>query len=400
MRVVHISSSDSGGAGIAARRLNDALNDAGIDSKLLCVHKTTRNRNIVKYDVPITAKLLTHSHIPIGQNKYLNHLSKYEDAYEAVSFPESFFDISEHPLVKQADIINLHWVGSILNYKLFFSRVKRPIVWTLHDMNPFLGIAHYMGDLNKNDQFREIEKKVCRLKNQAISRHPQVHVVNLCDWMRQYSAHSQAFSNRDHSIIPNSINTNLFKYRDKLACRKILDINPKDRVLLFCAQSVHNQRKGFDLLLNALDRIRKDVVLAIIGDVDGLTFTRHSRCRLFGSINNELMMSVIYSAADLFVLPSREDNLPNTMVESLCCGTPVISFSNGGMKNVIDDNFSGKLVTEQSSEALSDAINEMFSSTTTMDSQSISRHAANMFSPTKQAQEYISLYNDLMKRAI
>lgn len=396
MKVVHISSSDSGGAGIAARRLNDALNNVGIDSKLLCVHKSTSSKNIEQYRIPLGAKILTHTHFPIGQNKYLNSLSKYECEYEAVSFPEAFFDISDNELVKNADVINLHWVGSILNYKRFFSHVKQPIVWTLHDMNPFLGIAHYMGDLNKNVGFKHIEDKVLRMKYQAVSRHERIHVVTLCDWMRQYSTCSRVFYSRPHSTIPNSINTDIFNRRDKQACRKALNLSPEDKIILFCAQSIHNHRKGFDLLLSALKRIPSNTVLAIIGAADNLKLPSDLKHVIFGSVNNELLLSIIYSASDLFVLPSREDNLPNTMVEALCCGAPVVAFSNGGMRDVIEDNISGILVREQSAEALAKAINQVLFSTSTFNNQGISDKARELFHPVRQANEYISLYQSLL----
>lgn len=397
MKVVHISSSDTGGAGIAAKRLNDALNNAGVDSTLLCVHKSTSGHKIVQHQIPISAKLLTHSHLPIGQNKYLNHISEFEQAYEAVSFPEAFYDLSDNELVKQADIINLHWVGSILNYKQFFAKTTQPIVWTLHDMNPFLGIAHYMGDLNKNRGFKTIEDKVAHIKYNAISKHQNVHVVNLCDWMKGFSMNSKVFSSRSHSIIPNSIDIGTFTHRDKTACRKALNLNPDDKIVLFCAQSAHNHRKGFDLLLNALKMLKSDIVLAIVGDAENIQLPCNLRHIGFGSVHNELMMSIIYSASDLFVLPSREDNLPNTMVESLCCGTPVVSFSNGGMKNVIADNISGKLIDEQSAQALAEAINGMLSSMNTINNAEISSNARAIFQPSQQANEYISLYNSLLK---
>ena len=395
MKVVHISSGDSGGAGIAARRLNRALNDAGIESRLLCLHKTSIDETVVQFKVPIYNKLLIHSHLPIGQNKYLNQ-TEINQKYEAVSYPEALYDISEHPLVKEADIINLHWVGNVLNYKKFFLKVKQPIVWTLHDMNPFLGIAHYMGDYQKNIAYRTLENKVARIKYLAISNHNNINVVNLCDWMKHFSESSKVFKDRKHWVIPNSVDTNVFKLRDKIACRKILDIPTDARVIFFCAQSLNNPRKGFDLLLDALKKIEHECILLIVGSTNVLSLPEKVSSIGFESIRDELTMSLFYSAADLFLLPSREDNLPNTMVESLCCGTPVISYSNGGMRDIIKDKKSGLLVPEHTSWAFAEAINVALDSLSNYDNCKIASDYSKIFAPTKQACEYISLYKSLM----
>lgn len=396
MKVVHISSGDSGGAGIAAKRLNRALNDADVESKLLCLHKTSKDETVIKFNVPIYNKLLIHSHLPIGQNKYLNSITEIDRVYEVVSFPEALFDISEHPLVKDADIVNLHWVGNILNYKKFFSKIKQPIVWTLHDMNPFLGIAHYMGDYNKNITYRKLEDKVAQIKYQAISNHRNLQIVNLCNWMKQYSMNSIVFKDRHHSIVPNSIDTKVFNLRNKEACRRALGIPSDVRVVLFCAQAIGNQRKGFDLLLGALKKINQKCLLTTVGSTKGLNLPNGMNCKHFGTVRDELTMSIIYSASDLFLLPSREDNLPNTMVESLCCGTPVISYSNGGMRDVVKNKQSGILVDEQTSDAFADAINQALCSLSDYDSQKIASKYSKMFDPTKQANEYISIYKSLI----
>lgn len=398
MKVVHISSSDSGGAGIAARRLNDALCSQGVDSKLLCLHKSFKSKNVIQYQVPLISKLLLHSHLPIGQNLFLNSLSNFEKKYETVSFPKALFDISKCKEVEEADIINLHWVGNMLNYHNFFKNVKKPIVWTLHDMNPFLGIAHYQGDLKRNDELHDIESRIARYKEDSINQHPNIHIVNLCNWMKEYSQSSEVFSAREHHIIPNSIDQNIYKPYNRDYCRDILGL-PKDKqILMFCAQGVLNQRKGFDILINALSYIDRDCFLAIVGDSSKIKLPFDLDHKLLGTIGDDLHMAMLYSAADAFILPSREDNLPNTMVESLSCGTPVISFSNGGMKDIITSDDYGTLVTEQTPQALGIGINHTLKDLTRFKRGLISNYAIKLFNPQNQAESYMQLYQQILNR--
>lgn len=399
MKVVHISSSDSGGAGIAAQRLNKALCDIGVDSRLLCVHKSSGASNVEQFKIPLSRKLLYHSRLPIGQNKFFRHLHDYECSYEAVSFPLALYDISDSEIVKNADIINLHWVGNVLNYPRFFSTVKKPIVWTLHDMNPFMGIAHYIGDCIKNQKFNKLEDKIEKIKFDAISKSTNLTVVNLCEWMWNYSSNSKMFKTRHHVIIPNSINIETFNIKEKQAARKLLGLPLEEKVLLFCAQSINNQRKGFDLLLEALNYLKHPCTLAIVGSADNIIFPKGISMRFFGTVHDELLMSMIYAASDAFILPSREDNLPNTMLESLSCGTPVISFANGGMSDVITNRENGLLVFEQTGKALADCINQYlsFDDAELFNRNEISLKAHEMFNPNKQANAYLSLYRDLLK---
>lgn len=398
-KVLHIASGNSGGAGIAAKRLNSALIDAGIDSHMLCLNKTGNDHNVTQIKIPVISKILAHTPIPIKQNKYKKLGQEVYSRYEAVSFPEALFDISNHPLVKKADIINLHWMGCILNYPAFFKNVRKPIVWTLHDMNPFLGIAHYQGDLKKNIQYSNIEHKVNDLKIKSYNRHDSITIVNLCKWMFDYSSKSEAFSKRKHVIIPNSIDTKTFKLQDKHLLRQVLGIPDQHPVIMFCSQTVSNPRKGFDLLLEALPNLNGKYTIVTVGNTQNLPHVDNTDIFSFENIVDERLLSMIYSASDIFVLPSREDNLPNTMLESLCCGTPVIAFSNGGMKDVIRNNENGLIVEEQNSTALASAINYMIYNIDKFNSSKISNYARDIFSPTNQAEAYNELYLSILRNS-
>lgn len=396
-KVLHISASDSGGAGIAARRLNDALNEFGIHSRLLCLHKTSKSKMVTSVNIPFVSKAISHLPIPVRQNKYKRILKKESKNYEALTFPEAIFDISNHPLVKEADIINFHWLGGILNYPSFFKKVKKPIVWTLHDMNPFLGMAHYQGDLKANPHNSEIESKIKRLKTKAYNNHPSITIVNLCEWMKDYSSQSDSFKNREHHIIRNSLNVDVFKLRDKNCIRKALEIPDDKPVVMFCSQHLANPRKGFDLLLDALSMILSDCNLISVGNSNNIKLSEKQNIIPFGNVSDQRLLAMLYASADIFVLPSREDNLPNTMLESLCCGTPVIAFGNGGMRDIIENGINGIIVEDYCAKSLADAIDSSLLNLNRYNPSEISKKASIMFSPHNQAAAYDALYRSLLR---
>lgn len=399
MKIAIVSSSDSGGAGIAALRLHKALINYGVDSSMLCLHKETDTPKVYEYKKPFLTKVVDHlPFISYRQNKYKRYYKDLSSNYTCFSFPEAIFDISNHPIIQQADIVNLHWVGNMLNYPRFFTKVKKPIVWTLHDNNPFQGIAHYRCERTLYEQFRDLEDQVCELKSNAINQHPDISVVNLCNWMKIEAEKSKAFTNRPHVIIPNSIDTDVFRVYDKVSIRRQLGLPIEKPILLFVSQSVDNQWKGFDILTSAIKQLEKDCYLLIVGEASGnldipkeKTFT--------GKINDEQLMAYMYAAADVFILPTLEDNLPNTMVESLCCGTPVITFSNGGMTDYIKDYKNGIIVREHKAECLLNAINIFLENMEKFDVRSrISHEGHENFAPRLQAKRYVELYKSILER--
>jgi len=399
MKIVHLSSSDSGGAGLAARRLNHALNDAGADSILLCRHKNSDDSSVVSFEEPLWAKILKK--LPFctyRQNKYRRYIDspEFNRNYESFSFPEAIYDISSHPLLQAADIINLHWLGSDINYPHFFNNVSTPIIWTLHDMNPFLGIAHFYGDKVKNTQNNELEERVRKIKTAAITKNKDLTIVSLCNWMDERASQSDTFKNRRHKIIYNSIDVSVFKQYDKLSARILLGIPAEANVFMFCCQYLNVPRKGLNILIEAINKLDENInnVFITVGGDFGKGVDKHFLH--FGTVLDEQSMAMLYSASDAFILPSLEDNLPNTMLESLCCGTPVISFSNGGMKDIIHTGINGILLDDCDSDSLAKAISDFILNKAQFDNYTISSDSRILFSPTRQAKEYLQLYSEVI----
>lgn len=387
--ILHICNSDSGGAGIAALRLHKALLSVGIKSRMLCLAKTSDEEYVEQFSSTLKNRILAKILYRLRIRNYKKFARHNHSNYEITTYPRSIYNVLSHPWVKDADIINLHWLGNFIDYPTFFSRINKPIVWTLHDMNPFLGISHYMGDFLSNKQNTKFEQNTLNLKLKAY-RKADIHIVSLCNWMAQYVQKSNIFANRDQHIIPNSINTNIFKYRDSVLSKKILGIKTDNPILLFCSQSLTNKRKGFDLLLDALDFLSTEYTIVTIGS-QNTAINPNIHHIPYGTVKDEFLLALLYSAADRFILSSREDNLPNTMVEALCCGTPVISFSNGGMRDYIQQGINGLIASNQDAKSLAEAIKQSF--TIKYNRERISEEAVLKFNPHMQATAYASLYS-------
>lgn len=401
MKILQISKSCKGGAGKAAIRLHESLLSKKINSTFLCLEH--KNDQVEKVFVPpspqryIGFKIAQKLGFPIFRSDWNKRkLRRYEGNYEIFSFPRTEFNLLKSNLIKEADIIHLHWVANFLDWPSFFSKVNKPIVWTLHDMNPFMGGFHYRGDLERNqNEFKRIELENHLIKEKAIREANNLTIVPLSNWLKKSSLSSDILGRFPHTIIPNGLNTQKFQSFDKQFSRQVFGLPANKKVILFVAERVSNYRKGFDILINALSSIdKKELSLAIIGKVKKQEIDKLEGLNFLGFISDERLLTLAYSAADLFVIPSREDNLPNTVMESLACGTPVVGFNIGGIPDMVKPPMNGVLVDELSETALAKGIQQALSMD--FDRARIREDAVQRFDQSVQASRYIELYKSLI----
>ena len=337
-------------------------------------------------------------------------LKNRNHSLETFSFPNSPFDLTQSELYQQADLINLHWVADFLDFESFFSKNNKPVVWTLHDMNAFAGGEHYeerYQGINEQGyplprilttEEKNWHKKIIDLKKNALSNVNNLHIVSPSKWLKDASQNSELFQNLPHQVIPYGIPTRTYQPRNQMFSRELFDL-PKDKIiLLFVSDALHNTRKGFAFLQKALDNLtNKDVVLCAIGKQRSEE-PETAQKRNLGIIQDELLMSVAYSAADAFIIPSLEDNLPNTVLESLACGTPVIGFPTGGIVDMVQDGENGYLCPEISVPALSKTIKKFIENPDIFDREKIRTNALNKYELKIQAQAYQNLYQEILTK--
>ncbi len=310
---------------------------------------------------------------------------------EMASLPFAQVDILEHPLVQEADIIHLHWVVDMVSYSNFFKNCKKPIVWTLHDMNPFLGLFHYMHDSEINKEAAApLEQQIRDIKKQALKAFTLGAVVSPSAWLLTAAKASQVFNNSLlFKDIANTIDTNLYCPEQNSTS------HPEALTLLYTAGNLENPRKGVDLVVDALNDYKEPITLLTIGKGELNITNPLVNIEPLGYISDPKNMVAIYQKAHALLLPSREDNLPNTMVESLCCGTPVISFKTGGMQEYIVEAENGCLSSCISGQGLHDSISRFAKIKSVFNATAIATQAKAHFQEKNQAKKYLNLYLEL-----
>ncbi len=413
MRVVHISTSDiSGGASRAAFQLHQGLRRLGYDSSMFVAFRHSDDANVFSFRPPMNFR--SRFQRRMRRERIARDLNRYRknrpSGYEAFSDDRSQHGGSILEQIPTSDVINLHWVAGFVDYQSFFQDIPTniPVIWTLHDMNPFTGGCHYdhgcggyrqscgaCSQLGSTDP-KDLSFQIWHRKHRVFSYFSErLYIVAPSDWLAAEARASSLFQFASIATIPNGVDIDNFAPRDMKFARQVLGIPQKSEVVLFVADSIDNRRKGFSLLMHALQRLRNRGRLFLLS-----VGNRHSSIEVnvpylhLGFLNNDRLLSLAYSAADVFVIPSLQDNLPNTVLESLACGTPVVGFSVGGIPDMVRPGVTGQLVSPGDVEMLSEAIAQILDNPQKRRSmaENCRRIAVEEYSIERQARQYLQIY--------
>ncbi|MEQ9823733.1 MAG: glycosyltransferase [Puniceicoccaceae bacterium] len=329
---------------------------------------------------------------------------------EQCSFPESYFDLAAAIQSQPCDIINLHWVSGMLDYPSFFQKLELPVVWTLHDMNAFMGYEHFVeqvSDLDAQGKFvyyrpsskeMDLNKRLVESKQRWVSKAKNLTVVTPSKWLESEAARSPVFADRCIHTIPYGLDTQVYCRNDSAEAKQLLGLDPQRKQLLFVSDNVKKARKGGVALLHALSGLKHldQIELMVVGGHFPSNAITGLQIRNMGSVNDDHLMSMLYNAADAFVLPSLVDNLPNTMLESLACGTPVIAFAIGGVPDAVKDFQNGILCESVTTESLRSTIQEFLDGAGSFDRERIASDAAKHYALEIQATRYQSLFREVL----
>jgi glycosyltransferase involved in cell wall biosynthesis len=374
MKIMHINTFDvHGGAARAAYRLFKGLRAIGEDSRLLALQKTGGDPDVSTLG-PVSPEIFARA-------QALQAEMQAEAApYPALTAPGFVGFHSERAaageaLVSQlpdADVINLHWVRGLIDYPAFFAsrRPDQPVVWTLHDMHAFTGGCHYAGDCRRfteacgacpflgSDDPQDLSARILARKAAALARrNNRMHIVTPSRWLGREAARSALFRDIPVSVIPYGLEADVFVAHDRQAMRRAFKLPADLKIILFIAHMVDDPRKGLAYLDEALCRLgpRPDVGLLLVGggNIALKSQVQHMRA---GLVSDDAVVGQLYSAADIVAVPSLEDNLPNTMLEAMAAGTPVIGFDIGGVPDLVIPGETGFLAPAADSAALSAAL--------------------------------------------
>ena len=330
MKILLITNSLGGGAGKACRRLYDSLTLYGCNVKILHLEGSIdSDENIVSMYSSVSKlflkQILNNPKKRITQIYFGSSNTNYR-------LPHSFHHLEKHTLIEWADVINLHWVPEFLDYMKFFTKVSKPIVWTLHDMLPFSGGFHY--ELDNKIKNNKIESSIEAIKYKSV-KDTNLSIVSPSKWLLELSKKSFAFKGKPHIHIFNPVPTSIFKPIDKKTARKILNLPLNGKIIVFSSANINSERKGMKIMIDAINLLNNpDLTLVSIGSGKINNKIKIPYIHL-GSFNDDYSVSLLYSAADLSLVPSKEDNSPNTIIESFACGCPVVAFKIGGIPELI-----------------------------------------------------------------
>ena len=399
VRVLHVNFSDrTGGAARAVVRINNACINQGLESRVLVIEKLSKDE-------------ISFTPISIYKKYFLFILRRFSESIVRL-FPRdigqdqsiSIFGSGLVSYINSSDfdIVNLHWVNGEMLSINEISQIKKPIVWTLHDMWPFCGTDHY----TESDYYVNGLKRTSILNRAIYSykmrrwKNLNVNIVGPSNWIKAAALESTLFEGNNAVTIPNPIDTRVFRFKNKKCCRKYFGFSDNVNLVLFGAISGTGQfRKGFDLLLLALNQLMlSDVSFEVVifgGNAENsinLPFKVHD----LGVISDDEILSDLYNACDIFVLPSRQDNLPNTLVESSSCGLPSIAFDIGGCKDIIEHKISGYLAEPFDIIDFSEGMRYILTNKHLFPNEFISQKAHKKFSFGNVGSRYVSLYNSLI----
>jgi glycosyltransferase involved in cell wall biosynthesis len=404
MNVLHINQSDiSGGAAIAAHRLHQGLLNQGINSRLLVGKVQTQSDLIAA--IPRRPRL-EHQLSRFTRAAGLNYLHIL-----------GAFDIPKHNFYQDADILNFHNLHSgHFNYLAIPALTKhKPAVITLHDMWSFTGHCAYSYDCDRwktgcgqcpyPDRYPAIRRDNTHLEwrlKKWIYQHTNVTIVTLSTWLTDQAKQSILNQFPIHKIA-NGIDTDIYQPLDTKHCRAKLGIPDNKKVLMFAAHRLTNYTKGGDLLLKALQSLpqslKSEIILLTIGTGEAHFEAFGIQSLNLGYVSDDQLKAISYSAADLFVFPTRADNLPLVLQESMACGTPMVSFKIGGVPDLVRPGIRGYLAEPEDFKDFSSGIVQLLEDNDQLQQmgQRCRQVALREYSLHLQITKYIDLYNQILQ---
>lgn len=409
MKILHLSTSDlDGGAARAAYRLQGGLTSAGVESQMLVRARSSLDAQVIADKGWLTKLGPTFNGFP---------LRSYARPEKSMFSPQWFPDVLGQQIRQlRPDILQLHWVcNGFLRVETLRS-LDLPIVWTLHDMWPLTGGCHYSQDCQRYQQecgtcpqlgsrrFNDLSHSIYRRKIKSWER-LDLTLVSPSHWLAECAGASTLFKDRRVVVIPHGLNLEVYHPVDQRLARQLLNL-PQDRqIVLFGASpgTIEDPRKGLQFLQPALQQLSQGwqtkLALAIFGGSE-VAKVPDFGFPIFhlGKFSDEIALSLVYSAADVMVVPSTQEAFGQTASEALACGTPVVAFKATGLKDVVIHQEDGYLAQPFEIKDLAQGIAWVLEDEARL--QQLSRNAREQavqaFSLELQAQQYVSLYKQAL----
>jgi glycosyltransferase involved in cell wall biosynthesis len=400
-----------GGAAIAAYRLHCGLQQAGVNSQMMVGYKFTNDDTIIKSSQNLGDQALNFFRPALDSLPLTPYPRRQNNTFSFQWFPDGL----EHKIARLSpDIINLHWIGSGFVQIETIPKFRQPVCWTLHDMWAFTGGCHYSDGCDRftqscgtcpilcSNQASDITKQVWQRKMTAWQQ-AKLQIITPSKWLADIAGSSSLLQDSSIIVIPNGVDTQIYRSNSPELARGQLKLPIDKKLIIFGSlNATSDTRKGFDLLIAALalldDSTKQQVELVIFGADRGRNSPNFGlKTHYLGELKTDQSLALAYGSADVFVLPSRQDNLPNTLLEALACGTPCVSFGIGGIPEAIDHQVNGYVAKAFEPQDLANGISWVLDYALPLNLRQNARQKAEQeYSLTVQANRYRSLYESLL----
>lgn len=408
MNILIVSTHDQqGGAAIAAYRLLEALCKNGVAASMLTLNKQSTNSNVIEVGNSLSNKMQFVAERGVI---YIQNGFSKKNLFD-ISIANTGVSITNHPAFKKADVIHLHWINQgMLSVREISKMVGsgKKIVWTMHDMWPFTGICHHARDcnhfetgcglcpyLNKPSK-RDISYSTFLMKQAAYSL-GNIHFVACSNWLKELAIRSQLTFNHKVNAIANPIDTTVYKPKDKATLRKEMKLPIDKKIILFAAAKVSDKRKGIDYLMEASKIIAQqeghNCMFLIAGGNSPEIISQLSLPAVSAGYVSPEQMPNLYNVADLFVTPSLQENLPNTIMESMACGTPCVGFNIGGIPEMIDHKQNGYVANYKDAADLTNGLMWVLQASAETLATNARNKVLTNYAEDTIAKKYINIYN-------
>jgi glycosyltransferase involved in cell wall biosynthesis len=409
MKIVIISTFEiNGGAAVAAKRLMCSLRKSGYEACMLVRDRQTEDPYVESVNTSWLKRkmyfiLFCYERLVI----FIHNCFSRKHLFD-VSIANTGVDISRHPLVQDADILHIHWINqgflSLKNIRQL-QKLNKPIIWTMHDMWCFTGICHYAGTCRKYQyvcQNCEILKNgdiaQCVFEKKRKNLRTGIKYVGCSKWIADIARQSKILQNASITNIPNPIDKEIFTPKDKTLARQKFHLPLDKKLILFAAAKLSDTRKGISYFIDACKQLDKDIEIVFMGGKidESLINSFSQKTHQLGYLNSPEDITYAYSSCNVFVIPSLEDNLPNTIMEAMSCGTPCVGFNIGGIPEMIDHKENGYVAEYKNAEDLADGIIYCIENKEILSKKAREKVLAN-YSEAVVAEKYISLYKELLE---
>lgn len=406
-RVTLLNTYDTGGAAEATKRIHRGLRRLGVDSRLLVQIQQSDEPTVVGPE-STTRTVYGMARVLVDAIPTKLHGGTDED-FSVNWLPD---DITRQIDRTNPDIVHLNWIGEGYFRVKSIASISQPIVWTLQDMWAFTGGCHYSGDCRRYERRCGKCPKLDSKRQYDVSRWTwrrkfrawediEIAVVATSSWMADVAGQSSLFNDNRIEVIPNGVDTSVFRPIDETFARELFGFDQSDTLILFGADAPDDRRKGLDLLVESLEFLAGEDA---IGDFQAVVFGKNEpeggddyefETSYVGYLHDKITMAALYSAADTFVVPSRYDACPQTVIESLACGTPVVAFDTSGQRDLIDHREDGYLADPYDPRNLATGIEQVVEHSAELGKQGREKTVEN-YDIEVIANQYLNLYSDLL----